>query len=395
MTLVLLCGSLEPGADGVGDYSRRLAAACTKVGETTHLLALHDSHVSTALLEQQNADGCNLMALRLPVGLSWRRRSALVRKQLQLWQCSAVSLQFVPYAFDRRGMPLGLLLLLCHLRLLPDLCFHLMFHEIWIGISCSSDLRSRLIGHLQRRFIQAIHTAIRPSAVHVTNSTYACCLSRVGIKAVRLPLFSTLEVNSELLRTPVQFRQMQVFTACIFGRIPPLWDPDPALEILVADAVRHQSLPRLILVGRPWISDQWVARLQQRWPQVEVICHGVEPDSEKLCGLIHSCQLGLATVPWGLIEKSSAVSVFLSLGLPVLASRSDWRLARRWRGNNDPDLPDHSNLFRLPAWQKGIDHALLPTYIPYTPSQVAEVVLQVCGAINPKLVPADLTIALG
>jgi hypothetical protein len=370
MTLALLCGSLEAGADGVGDYSRRLAAACTELGVTTSVVALHDRHVSSPRLEQQSADGCCINTLRLPVSLSWRHRSRLLAEQLRQWECSAISLQFVPYAFDRRGLPLGLLTLLGHLEIVPDLRVHLMFHEIWIGISSSSDRRSRLIGHLQRRLVQAIHTTLCPAAVHVTNSTYACCLRRAGMEAVRLPLFSTLELPP----TPPPVGPASTFSACVFGRIPPPWDPDPALEVVVAEAARRQQAPRLLLVGRPWIDDPWFERLQQRWPQLQIVRHGIEPDSHKLCELIRSCQLGLATVPWGLIEKSSAVSVFLSLDLPVLVSRNGWSLSRRWRGQDDPDLPDHSNLYRLSSLQQGLDPARLPRYQPSTPHHVASVI---------------------
>lgn len=379
MTLVLLCGSLEPGADGVGDYSRRLAAAFTRLGVTTHLLALNDAHVSTPQLEEQSADGCTLIALRLPASLSWKRRAFSLLAQLQQWQCKAVSLQFVPYAYHQRGLPLGLLTLLRQLRTLPELRVHLMFHEIWIGISSTSDRRSRLIGHLQRRLIQAIQATIRPDAVHVTNSTYACCLRRAGIEAVRLPLFSTLELDAAQPQ-PVP----EAFTACIFGRIPPPWDPDPAVEFLVAEAARHRQTPRLLLLGRPWIDDHWFERLQQRWPQITIVRHGIEPDPHKLCALIRSCQLGLATVPWGLIEKSSAIAVFLSLDLPVLVSRNDWSLSRRWRGNENPDLPDYSNLFRLSTWQQGIDPAVLPRYEPSTPERVASTMLAALHGLQPS-----------
>lgn len=384
ITLVLLCGSLEPGADGVGDYSRRLAAACTQLGVTTHLLSLHDTHVTTPCLEQQSSDDCTLAAFRLPSSLQWSSRSLLLREQLQQWGCTAISLQFVPYAYDRRGLPFGLLGLLRDLKALPNLRFHLLFHEIWIGISSTSDLRSRVIGHLQRRLIQAILSTLSPGSVHVTNSTYACCLHRIGINAVRLPLFSTLALKPELSDPLVETVGSSTFSACVFGRIPPPWDPDPALEVLAAEAARYQRRPRLLLVGRPWIADQWFERLQQRWPQIEVVWHGVEPDADKLCALIRSCELGLATVPWGLIEKSSAVSVFLSLGLPVLVSRNDWRLRSRWCGNVNPDLPDYSNLFRLAAWQKGIKQALMPTYVPSTPRRVAETILQGLKSDQPK-----------
>jgi hypothetical protein len=380
MSLVLLCGSLEPGADGVGDYSRQLAVAFTRLGVETQLLALHDPHVSSPQLARQSCAGASLATYRLPSALPWPQRARLVEEQLQAWRCSAISLQFVPYAYSRQGLPLGLLALLRRLTRHLDLQVHLMVHEIWIGIRMGSDPRSRLIGHLQRRLLQAIHATTRPVLVHVTNATYACCLRRAGIQASRLNLFTNLDPSDDPTPSPTEpgqppSDQPHTYSACIFGRIPPQWDPDPALQVLVAEAARHQLAPRLLLLGRHWASSAWFAALRQRWPQVQIVEHGVEASPARLCRQIRGCNLGLATVPWALVEKSSAVATFVSLGVPVLVSRDDWRLRRRWRGNDNPDLPDHNNLFRLSAWRAGRHAQPLPTYIANTPAQVASAMM--------------------
>lgn len=320
MTLVLINGCLEPGADGVGDYCRRLAAACIDLGVPTHLLALHDPHVAEPQLGPQGSDGVMVPSLRLPASLPWRQRGELAQDQMRRWQCRSLSLQFVPYAFERRGLPLALLPLLRQLSRLPELRVHLMMHEIWIGIASSSDLRSRAIGHLQRRLIQALCNAIQPSQVHTTNGTYARCLREVGIPADRLPLFSGLPAVALPSGSSPQPPD-GVHSACLFGRIPPLWDPDPALQALVEEADRRACEPRLLLIGRHWIDESWIEQLRRRWPQIRIDQHGIEENPERLSQLIGACQLGLATVPWGLIEKSSAVAAFLTLGLPVVACK--------------------------------------------------------------------------
>lgn len=374
MTLVLINGCLEPGADGVGDYDRRLAAACTRLGVTTALLALNDPHVSEPLLSEQSSDGIAVPTLRLPSTLPWRHRGALARAQLQAWHCRALSLQFVPYAFDPRGLPLALLALLRELVDQPGLRVHLMLHEIWIGIASTSDLRSRAIGHLQRRLIQAIAHSIRPSLVTTTNGTYVACLRGAGLEATRLPLFSGLD-SLATAATPTPAGAGATYSACLFGRIPPPWDPDPALEAVVEEAARQGLPPRLLLIGRHWVPEAWFTRLRQRWPQIAIEEHGIEEDPGRLSQLVSACQLGLAPVPWGLVEKSSAVAAFLTLGLPVLASREDWQLRRRWRGDGDEQLPDHSNLLRLSAWRDRGRRDRLPLYVPMTPRRVAEAML--------------------
>ena len=44
MNLLFVCTSLQPGRDGVGDYSRLLASACADAGHTCALLAINDTH---------------------------------------------------------------------------------------------------------------------------------------------------------------------------------------------------------------------------------------------------------------------------------------------------------------------------------------------------------------
>jgi hypothetical protein len=376
MTLVLIGGCLEPGADGVGDYSRRLAVACVRFGVPTCLLALNDQHITTPQRADQVCEGIALPALRLPATLPWAQRSRLSLEQLKLWGCTAISLQFVPYAFAPRGLPIALIgVMRSIVQEYPDLRVHLMLHEIWIGIATASNLRSRAIGRLQRHLLLRLWRTMRPCQVHTTNTTYACCLSQVGISADRLPLFNNLAGDgSPALPTPAA-EQSDVYSVCIFGRIPPLWNPDSALAALLEESARHKRKTRLLFVGRHWVPDQWFTELQERWPQLVIDRHGTESSPQRLCELIASCQLGLATVPWGLIEKSGAVAAFLSLGVPVLANREDWQLLPRWRGNQNPDLPDHSNLLRLSAWRDRARCQSLPLYTPITPERVAETIL--------------------
>ena len=52
MKLLFLCSSLEPGRDGVGDYTRRLAGECLRQGHEVRLLSLNDKgEIRSRLLE--------------------------------------------------------------------------------------------------------------------------------------------------------------------------------------------------------------------------------------------------------------------------------------------------------------------------------------------------------
>jgi hypothetical protein len=65
MNIVFICGCLEPGVDGVGDYSRRLAGELIRMGNKVQLISLNDYHIDTRTTELQEADGTSVQAHRL------------------------------------------------------------------------------------------------------------------------------------------------------------------------------------------------------------------------------------------------------------------------------------------------------------------------------------------
>lgn len=382
MSLVIICGCLEPGADGVGDYSRLLAAAYQELGTAAHLIALDDPSVTAPQLSRQYTSTHSVWAFRLPTSLPWSRRRELAEQQLQKWQCQAISLQFVPYAFDRRGLPAQLPELIARLsrprgsnRSRREL--HLMFHEIWIGLARSSSLRTRLLGAVQRRLIQRLCKLSQPRLVHTSNRPYQLCLQAVGIEAGLLPLFSNLPDTSHAAPAPPQPR----LTACLFGRIPPEWSPDPVIAALMTKSAREQRTACLRLLGHSHCDPAWSADLRRRWPQLTVEEYGQVSCPRRLADLIQGSDLGLATTPWALVEKSGTVAAFLSLGLPVVVSRTDWQLRRRWCGDTSHDLPPHANLMPLSALD---NPAPRPLYLPSTPQQVARQVLQGLAALDTR-----------
>jgi hypothetical protein len=65
--IVFLCASLEPGRDGVGDYTRHLASECVRRGHECTAIALHDPHVNNEF--ETVEDGVTVV--RFPATESW------------------------------------------------------------------------------------------------------------------------------------------------------------------------------------------------------------------------------------------------------------------------------------------------------------------------------------
>ena len=100
MKILFLSGSIEPGKDGVGDYSRTLAAECLSLGYETLLSSLNDQWIAG---QKREAAG-----LRLGTNMRWPDRINALRAFLTANRPEVVSLQFVPYSFHPAGLNFAL-----------------------------------------------------------------------------------------------------------------------------------------------------------------------------------------------------------------------------------------------------------------------------------------------
>ena len=151
MTIVFICGSLEFGRDGVGDYTRRLAALLIKRGHQCFIIGLMDKFVSFTQIEDQTQDSSNIQCLRLPYVTGYKRNILEAKKWLSEIRPDWVSLQYVPFSFDTRG--LALCISRSMLELIYSYKFHLMFHELWVGMNTESSLKLKIWGKAQKILI--------------------------------------------------------------------------------------------------------------------------------------------------------------------------------------------------------------------------------------------------
>ena len=108
MKIVFICSCLEPGRDGVGDYTGRLAAELIRVGHEVSLLALNDRFANAILSGDQERDGIKIPVLRLPSTLSDQDKTVHATNWINSVNPDLLSLQFVPFGFNPKGLPFGL-----------------------------------------------------------------------------------------------------------------------------------------------------------------------------------------------------------------------------------------------------------------------------------------------
>ncbi len=320
MKLAFLTSGLEPGCDGVGDYTTLLAAECARRGHAVVRLALNDEH---ALAAERTPE-----LLRLPASLPWPERVRLAREWLCEFAPDGVSLQFVAYGFHPRGL-VGQIS--THLRaVLAGFPVRVFFHELWLGDEIGASWKDRAVGWLQRRGVLALLRALDLRGVDTSNATYAQLLSQRGVSAQVLPLFGSLPLPP--LAPP---RAGEGLTFALFGTLHPVWPAVPLFTHL-----RSLGVPvTLAHAGRIGSGEALWARLELAYGAHFCFRRHGELLPEQLAAFFAEADYGIATTPWSLIGKSASVAAMLDCGLPVVVNRDDVNFANMpLSASADPSL---------------------------------------------------------
>ncbi len=345
MKIAFICSSAEPGRDGVGDYTRRLAAACTELGHQCLILALNDRHVTASSTELA---GENRTIVRWSSNLPWWVRIAAARDRIARFEADRISWQMVSYGFNPKGILGPELLQLAYEVDAPRR--HVMLHEIWIGLAKGDKWWARITGWRQRRALLAFLQNVAPDQLHTSNHTYVAALARYGWNASVLPLFSNIpiapatpaerkEAFARHLPPPLNGHGRMI--GVTFGTLHPQWRPEATAALLQSAAARHGREPVLLAIGRTGAHGPDILERIKR-AGVTVATTG-ELSPEEVSCLLQGADLGIAPHPRALINKSGVVAAMLDHGLPILMPRDDWHL----REGATPDISLDPRLARL------------------------------------------------
>jgi glycosyltransferase involved in cell wall biosynthesis len=319
----------------VGDYSRRLAAECIRQGHPSILVSLNDAYVSEIFDGTQQMEGASACVLRLPAQMHLRTRMVEARNWLNIFNPDWLSLQFVPFGFHPKGLCFGLGSQLAMIA--PQKKWHVMFHELWVGLGENATIKHRVWGALQRLIILDMLRHLRPKKIHTQADPYQKVLSQEKVESVILPLFGNVTYVKdngwgkiiEALLAKVMDQpgdRQEFFLAGIFGAVHPEWNVEQALESLLPLTTRFQKRLVLVFLGRNNLTveefDSIRTRLKNR---ADVVVTG-ERSNLEISKILQALDLGLATSPRQNIQKSGTVAAMLEHGLSVLVTRDDWRL---------------------------------------------------------------------
>ena len=327
---MLICGSLEPGRDGVGDYCRRLAGELATRGTNCLLLGFYDHAVGS---ETPEAPHPSIQIVRLSAQMPLSKRAARTASLLADWKPDWVSLQFVSYAFNQKGLPFAELfwlpLLLRHRKL------HIMLHELWVGLGVMKSLKNKILGGIQRWMLLTLLHRLRAIVLHTSNQYYCTVLRRNGVEASTLPLFGNIPVFTDSARhwladavmcgggPDISRDRDQLWLLGIFGSIPPDWPSDHffgRLSGLARAAGRHAVIISAGVTGADATSRIEAWRVGYR--DIDFVAIGPRSALE-LSQFFNSIDFGITPHPIYLLGKSGTVAAMLEHGLPLIATWGD------------------------------------------------------------------------
>ena len=322
MRIAFLCSSLESGQDGVGDYTRRLAAECIRQSHPSIILGLNDAGVRETLYELQEMEGASISVMRLPSSMSWRKRAMLGRKWLDAFDPDWVSLQFGPFAYQPKGLPFGLPRRLLSITGARPL--HWMFHELWILWRLPLPLRQRLLGQFQKLCIRLCLIRLNPKAIATQLPLHQAELAKRGWAAEVVPLHGNIPVHPDgaahdwLVNRCGLLPGSKWVKAGFFGNILPTLNP-ALFTARMAEIAKPGAKLLLLSAGRIGEKSAKLWSSLERELRAPAAFFNIGELNEHESSLYFSAlDYGLTSYPPELVGKSGSVAAMLEHGLSVV-----------------------------------------------------------------------------
>ncbi|MFD3002767.1 hypothetical protein ACFS7Z_20515 [Pontibacter toksunensis] len=322
LKIVFITGSLQPGCDGVGDYTRLLAGELIRRGSRVGIIALNDFFIKEELNSVQLCGLLEIPLLRLPSFLTMKERFKKAKTWIDDFDPEWLSLQYVPFSYHSKGLPFGLSRKLVWLG--KGKRWHVMFHELWVGMNVRASTKEILWGKLQRVIICSLVTHLKPSIIHTHSQLYQKQLMNCRIDASLLPLFTNIPPTDALPEQLIgMLKKEKPNTWVLFGTIHP-GAPVEFFANEVSELVREgMVLSSLTIVGRCGTEQEYWAHV---WKDAGLVINILgEQSSEQISLIMSRASLGIVTTPAALAEKSGAVAAMLSHNLPVLCVSKFWK----------------------------------------------------------------------
>lgn len=306
--ITFFCGSLEPGRDGVGDYTRALANELSSEPGMMSAVALSDRYVDEVTTEQQGA----LNVLRLPfrANLSDASVQQVVKEWIDEQSPDWLSLQFVCWSHAPHGVAWRLGPALREIG--GDRPWHVMCHELWVSRRHGSKMAILCVA--QRAATRRVLQSIAPAVLHTSLDSYIRRVSGLCRPATKLPLFGNIPVPSDLTSS----RSRPPIRLLFFGSPP---QPEDRTEI--ASEIRKVSATQAVTVsvlgGNDAMRAEFVAHMRTELGETVPVNDLGFQDDRTVSEVLSRHDVGVSRMEGSSTGKSGTVLAMLEHGLAIWA----------------------------------------------------------------------------
>lgn len=320
MKIMFVCGSLVEGRDGVGDYTRKLAAYVSRENIVS-IVSLNDKGVEDCVRETQKDDDCEIPVIRMSSKQSWSAKARQLRKELATFDPDWVSLQYVAYSFHHKGLPLAMTLKIA--PVISSYRVHIMFHELWLAGPKGAPWKWRLIGFLQTKMVKMLIAKSNAEVLNTSVKIYLRMMERAGIAGNILPIFSNISNHSPTLTSDTPQIAIEIMEGrndyiigCNFGSFyNNHWDLADFLPVFEEECLKSGKKPLIYSVGKVSYGAQAWEELKMQFPGIKFVTLGPVSQQELSYLFNFATDFGIITTPALLAGKSGSFMAFKEHGL--------------------------------------------------------------------------------
>ncbi len=323
MKIVFLTSSINPGRDAVGDYTLNLANAVVSLGHECHIIGynLNSAPDNNSDILCQEA---GVSIIQLAGNLKLAERGKQLLSEIENYSPDWVSIQFVPFGFDKKGIPDFFKKTFSPIA--NKISVQMMFHEIWLGEKPGLPFKQKILGYLQKKSILSLLNNINPKVIQTSNPVYQSVLKREGWNTKLLNMISNFPVletpNFNTAWTWTKNRQ-NYFVFGFLGSIYKEWDYRPFIDALIKIQEFYNKKVALVSVGSMGAGKKaWDLMANDVSEKFLVYSAGIQ-SKENISSFLQSVDFGVALTPISIIGKSGSAAAMLEHGLPIIALRDN------------------------------------------------------------------------
>lgn len=321
MNIVFICGSLEQGKDGVGDYTRKLAGELIRKGNECSIIALMDKAVDIDVTEVQQDETIEIHVFRLLYKNGLQKNIRKACKFTEILKPDWIVLEYVPFSFNSKGLPLGLSNSILMLKGGSKLA--IMFHEMWVGMNVEATLKLKVWGTLQKYLIRTFIKRTYPNVISTQSEVYQKKISQFGYKSHLVPLFSNIGIKCSMLRS----NDNTVLNFVIFGNIYSGAPKEDFFEEISLFGKKHNKKINLNIIGRSGTEQKnWTNLARKLGINVQILG---ELSERRISEEIQKADFGVVITPNLILDKSGAFAAFNLHQIPVISLAHEWTIKEK------------------------------------------------------------------